>query len=164
MIRDGKTFGFGHCVLPLFNLGIVKLFHPATVQAYQVVMVLPLIELINGLTALKITATQDRGLLELGQHTVNRGESNVRTIFQQYTEHILRGHVTLFALLEDLQNFQAWQGRFEASAFEFVDIIGHEGLSLAKRANQLGGYSQYNEPIISPHLTPCLIFNAAAPV
>jgi hypothetical protein len=65
VVGDGKAFGFGDRLLTLFNFCIVKLLDLAAIKAYQVIVVLPLIEFINGLAALKMTAAQNIGLLEL---------------------------------------------------------------------------------------------------
>ena len=84
---------------------------------------LPLVQLINRLAALKIATCQDAGLLELGQHPVHRGQAYIRALQQQYAKHVLCRHVALRAFLENLQNLQPWQGGLQAGAFEFVDIV-----------------------------------------
>ena len=45
MVGDDEAFGGGHIVLAFFDLGIVELLDPATVQADQMVMVLSLIHI-----------------------------------------------------------------------------------------------------------------------
>src|SRR5690606_22822925 len=43
---EDEAAGLGDHLLALFNLGVVKLFHPTAVQADQVIMVLAFVELI----------------------------------------------------------------------------------------------------------------------
>jgi len=62
MFGDHEALGLGHFVLTVFNLSVKKLLHLATVQADQVVMVLALIEFINGFAALKVAAAQNARL------------------------------------------------------------------------------------------------------
>ena len=47
VVGNGKTLGGGHGVLTLLDLGVVKLFHFAAVQAHQMVVVLACIEFKN---------------------------------------------------------------------------------------------------------------------
>jgi len=132
VIRDGKALGLGHCVLTVLDFCIVKFLHPAAIQAHQVVMVLPFIQLIDGLVAFKMAAAQNVGLFELSQHTVNCGQANIRAVLQQNPKDILGRQVPLRALLEYFQYFQPRQSRLESGAFKLVNI-GHGGLSLAGR-------------------------------
>jgi len=66
VVGNGKTLGGGHGVLTLLDLGVVKLFHFAAVQAHQMVVVLACIEFKNRLAAFKMAATQDLGMFKLG--------------------------------------------------------------------------------------------------
>jgi hypothetical protein len=84
------------------------------------VMVLALVQLIDGFTALKMVATQNARLLKLRQHTVHRGQADVGVLSQQMPKYILGRHVPLRAGLKDLQNLQARQRHFQAGIFEFV--------------------------------------------
>jgi len=122
MVRNHKPLGLRHGLLALFDFGVVKLFHPPAIEAHHVVVVLSFIEFINCLATFEVVAAQDAGLLELGQHPVNRGQSNVGVVDQQLTEDIFGRHVPLPATLKNIQNFQARHRGFEPVAFEFFDL------------------------------------------
>ena len=124
MVGDGEALGLGHRVLALFDFGVIKLFDLAAVQTYQMVVVLSLIEFINGLAALKMAADQNAGLLELGQDAVHRSQSHVGALFQQQAVDVLGRHMAVLAALKHLQDLQARQGGLESGVFEFVDV-GH---------------------------------------
>jgi hypothetical protein len=51
-----KPFGLRNIVLALLDAGIVKLFDTTTIETHQMVVVLPLIELINRFAALELAA------------------------------------------------------------------------------------------------------------
>jgi hypothetical protein len=77
VVRDGEALGFRHRLLPLLDFGVVKLFHLAAIQTYEVIMVLAFIELVNCLSAFKMASAENGGLFELGQHTVHSGQAHV---------------------------------------------------------------------------------------
>ena len=133
VIRDGKPLGFGDGMLAFFNLGIVKLLDFSAVKAYQMVVMIPFVEFIDRFATFKMTAAQDVGLFKLGQHPIDGGQSDIRTVFQQNAKNILRRHVPLGALLENFQNFQTGQGGLEPCAFEFINI-GHGAFFVPVRA------------------------------
>ena len=80
MVRNGKTLGLCHRLLAVFDFRVVKLLDPATVQTHQMVMVLALVQLVHGFSALKVAAAQDTGLLKLGQNPVHSGKSDVGAV------------------------------------------------------------------------------------
>jgi hypothetical protein len=82
-------------------------------------VVLTLVQLVNGLAAFKVVATQNAGLFKLQQHPVHRGQTDVGMFGQQMPKHVFSRHVALRAFLKDLQNLQARQRDFLAGIFEF---------------------------------------------
>jgi hypothetical protein len=78
------------------------------------VMVLPFIDFVNGLTGLKVAAIQQAGLFKLRQHPVDRGQANIGTFFEQDPKNIFRGHVSLFTDLKNLKDFQPRQRCLQA--------------------------------------------------
>ena len=80
------------------------------------VVVLAFIDLVDRLARLEVAAIEQSGLLELGQDPVNRGQPDVRAVFQQHPENIFGRHVALFAGLKDFENLQPGQGGLEARA------------------------------------------------
>lgn len=161
MVGNVESLVLGHRLLALFDLRVVKLFHPAAVQAHQMVMVLTFVEFVNRFAAFKMAASQNVSLLKLSQHAVHRGQTHIGAFLQQHSEHVLGGHVPLVTFLEDLQDFQPRQGCLEAGTFEFINL-GHAGFPVAGleavapfcRGN---GY-QYNAKIIS--LPACSMFDS----
>ena len=105
-------------MLATFNFSIKKLFHPAAVQANQMVVVLALVELVHRLATFKLAAGQQTGLLELHQHPVNGGQTDVGTFVQHQAVDVFRTHVALRAFLEPLQNGQARHGSLQACVFQ----------------------------------------------
>lgn len=147
MVRNSKALGFGNRMLELLDLCVIELFHDATVQAYQMVMVLALIEFVNRFATFKMAAAQNGGLFKLGQHPVHRGKAHVRSLFQQMAKDVLGGHVPLRSALKYFEDFQPRNGGFEAGVFEFVGIA-HVYFP-ATGAGRENTPSRYNPPIIS---------------
>ncbi len=58
VVGDHEAFGFGHILLALLDLRVIKLFNLAAVQTHHVVVVLPLVQLINGFTTFKMIAAE----------------------------------------------------------------------------------------------------------
>jgi hypothetical protein len=75
-----KPFGLRNIVLALLDAGIVKLFDTTALEAHQMVVVLPLIELITSCAALELAARQDARLFELHQNAVNGCQSNIGAV------------------------------------------------------------------------------------
>jgi len=150
VVRQFEAFVLGNRFLQVFNLGLIKLLDPATVQAHQVIVVLPLIELIHGFAALKMRATQEPGLLKLREHSVDRGQADIDVFAQSDAVDVFCRHVPMLSALEQLQNLQAWQGGFEACGFEVKH--GRHGVAFGgwveKRPRRDPGL-RYNAPIIA---------------
>ena len=122
VIGNLEALGQRNVVLPLLNLGVVKLLHLAAVQTHQMIMVLPLIDLVDGLARLKVAAIQQAGLFKLRQYPVDRGQANVGTFLEQHPKDIFSRHVSLFTDLKNLQNFQSRQRRLETGTFQFFNV------------------------------------------
>jgi hypothetical protein len=122
VVRNCKALGFGNRVLSFLNLRVVKLFDPTAVEADQVVVVLPFIQFVHRFAALKVAATQNARLLELGQYPVDGGQAHIGAFLQQNAKHIFRGHVPLSTSLKHFQDLEAWDRGFEARVLQFFDI------------------------------------------
>jgi hypothetical protein len=109
-------------MLALFYFSVVKLFHFAAIKANHVIVVMPLVQLINGFAAFKMIAVEQAGLLKLHENAVHRGEPNVCIVMQQLLENVFGCHVALQSLLKDFQNLLPGDGGLESSAFEFVHV------------------------------------------
>ena len=86
--------------------------------ADQVIVMIALVELEDGLAAFEVMADEQPGLFELRQHTIDRGQSDVGAFLQQRLVNIFRRHVTHGALFEEFQYAQPGQRRLEAYRLE----------------------------------------------
>jgi hypothetical protein len=102
MVRQLKAFVLGNRFLQVFNLGLIKLLNPATVQAHQMIVVLPLVELIHGFATLKMRATQEPGLLKLCEHSVDRGQADIDVFSQSDSVDVFCRHVPMLPALKQL--------------------------------------------------------------
>ena len=82
MVGNHETFCLGHCLLPQFDLRVIKFLNSTTVQTHHVVMVLSLVEFVNRLATFEVVSAQNTGLLKLGQHAVHGGQANVGVLPQ----------------------------------------------------------------------------------
>jgi outer membrane protein assembly factor BamE len=120
VVLEGEPQILGYLVLALFDLSIKEFFNPAALQAYQVVVVRALVELINRLARFEIAPFEHTGLLELGEHPVNRGQPDILILGKQLLENIFGAHMALAPGLKHLQDFQTRQRGLKADIFEFV--------------------------------------------
>jgi hypothetical protein len=140
-------------VLALFDLGVIKLFHLAAVQAHQVVMVLAFVEFINRFAAFELAAAEQTGLLKLGQHPVDRGQADVEAVPDQQTRNTSSAVMWRCVPRWKISRiFRRGSRGLEACAFEFVDV-GHGVFRL--QAGLTRARCRYNELIISFCPTPC---------
>ena len=90
----------GDLFLAAFDFRVVKFFNQAALQAYQVVVMMALVELEHRLAAFKVVAYQQPRRLELGQHAVDRCQADVHVIRKQDAVHVFRREVAYLAGLE----------------------------------------------------------------
>ena len=148
VVGDLEPFGLGHRLLARFDFRVVELFHPAAVQANHVVMVLALVEFVNGLAALEMVAVQQPRLFKLQKHPIDRGQANVSTFVEQVPEDVFSRHVTLHATLENFEDFQAGACGLEAAALEVVDVHGWVGFG-SEQVTATKAVDRYNASMIS---------------
>ena len=67
----------GDGTLARLDFRIVELLHAAALHAQQVVVVTALVEFVDRFVIVETLADQNAGLLELGQHPVDRGQADV---------------------------------------------------------------------------------------
>ncbi len=108
-------------MLPLLDRSVIELFNPAAVQTDQVVVVLAFVQFVDRLAAFEVAPQQNASLLELRQHPVHGGQSDVGVVLQHHAKHVFGRHVTLAASLEDFQDLQARQRGFQPGVLQFVD-------------------------------------------
>ena len=102
----------GNKFLSAFNGFVVEFNNGAAAQTHQMVVVPALIQFKGGFTRFKIGGGQQAYLGELGQHAVNRGQTQVAIFGQGFLKYIFSAQMALFALLKNLQHCQARGGDF----------------------------------------------------
>lgn len=100
MIVDREAALLGNAVLALLDFSVDELFDFAALQADQMIVVVAMIEFEYRLVAIEMVAHQQARLLELGEHAIHRGQSNVLTIVREQPIDFFRSHVTFVAVLE----------------------------------------------------------------
>ena len=118
MIVDRETSLLGNAVLALLDFSVDELFNLAALQTNQVVVVITMVEFEYRLVTIKVMAHQQARLLKLRKHAIYRGQPDILAIISQQSIHFFCSHVALVALLEQIEDSQAWQRGLEADVFE----------------------------------------------
>src|SRR3990172_7111069 len=84
------------------------------------VVVPTLIQLKDRLTAFKVMAGEQPRLLELGQDTVHRRQTDIEPLIDQYLVYILGAQMAHTAMLEQVEYLQPWHCRLEAGGFQVI--------------------------------------------
>jgi len=100
-----ETMLGGDLVLPLLNLWIRELDHRAAMRTNQVIMMVTIVELKYGLYAIKLAATENASLLELCEHPIHRGQTDVDLIGQKNPIDIFGTEVSLLRASKNIENF-----------------------------------------------------------
>ena len=106
-------------LLPLLDLGVIKLLDPAALQANQVVVMLAFVEFEHRFARLEIAALEQTGLLELRQDAIDRCQPDILPFGQQLLVDVLGTHVPMRAVLEDVEDLQTRHRGLETGAFQF---------------------------------------------
>ncbi|MNP74637.1 hypothetical protein D3C76_1715470 [compost metagenome] len=78
------------------------------------VVMLAVVQFEDRMASVEVVPHHKSSCLELGQYTVNRGQTDVLASLHQCLIDILGTHVALLGRVEHLQNLDPWQGHFEA--------------------------------------------------
>ena len=91
------------------------------------VVVLPFIELVHRLTALKRAAAQNAGLLKLSKHAVNGGKTDFFAFRYEIPKNLFRAQVAImgFSSFENFKDFDAGKGDFQARV---ADVFAFQGV------------------------------------
>ncbi len=112
--------------LTFLDIGIDEFLDATTLQAYQVVVMLALVELEERATRLEIAALENTRLFELGEHAIHGGQPDVVLEFQKLAKNIFGAHVPVPTLLEDFQNLHAGRSGLETGAAQFGGLLHGE--------------------------------------
>ena len=88
------------------------------------VVVLSFIQLEDRLARFEVVTLQQAGLLELGQHPIDRGQPDIQSVGQQVAINVLRRDMArrafVLQFVEEIENLEARIGRLEADILEVV--------------------------------------------
>lgn len=125
MLGKLETTLSGNVLLAFFDFLVKKLFHQAAIQTDQMVVVRAEIKLEHRFTGLEMITRQQASLLKLRQHSVNGCQSDIEIFSQQLFVDVFRRQVPNQTALEDFQNFQSRQRRFESARFQIRRWMRH---------------------------------------
>lgn len=125
MFANDEATLFGDPVLSFLDGRIEELFDLATLQAHEVVMVMPLVEFEHRLAGLEVMAFEEAGLFELGEHAIHGGQPDVHVFGDQQSIDVFRRQVPILHLLEQVEDLESREGGLEADTFEVLRIAGH---------------------------------------
>src|SRR5215210_5466025 len=119
MILDAKAALAGDLDLALLDFGVVELLDVAALDAHDVIVVSPCaLQLENGFPAFEMVPDQETRLLELRQYAVDRCEPGVGAFLEQGFVNVFGRQMAHLTFLEDLENAQTRQGRFETDGLQ----------------------------------------------
>ncbi len=96
-----------HRMLTFFDAAIHELFDTAAVNTHDVIVVGALVQFEHRHAALEMMARDEAGRFELGQDTVDGGESDVLVGYQELLVDVLRAHVARRTVGQNIENFQS---------------------------------------------------------
>lgn len=120
VIVDAKSSVLGDYRLPSFNFGIVKFLDVSTLDAYQVVMMVTLVQFENGFSRLEMMADQQPGLFKLSEYAINGRQPDFHAIVKQQPVNVFCREMALFAVLEQIENLESGQSRLQPPAFQIL--------------------------------------------
>src|SRR2546430_3290414 len=95
VVVDREAAVLGDLDLALLDVGVVELLHAPALQAYEVVVVAALVELVDRFAALEVVAHEQPRLLELREHAVDRSEPDVGVLLEELAIHVFRREMAL---------------------------------------------------------------------
>src|SRR5215471_12702683 len=125
VLRDLESAVACNLRLPLLDFGVVELLDPSALKANQVVVMMPFIQLEDRLPGLEMMTDEKARLLELRQHAINGGKTDVETLSKQLPIDVLGREVPHFRHLEQVDDLQPRHSRLEAGILEVVGR-GHD--------------------------------------
>ena len=122
MFANAEATLLGDARLPPLDLGIAEFLDPTAVDADEMVMVLTVTEFEHRLARLEEMAFEQSCLLELGQHAVDGGQTDIQVVGEQQAVHILGGQMANLGLLEQGEDPEAGGGGFQPHALEVFGV------------------------------------------
>jgi hypothetical protein len=94
---------FGDLILALLDLGVEELLNLAALHAHEVIVMAALIQLEDRLAAFEMVSSEQPGLLELGEHPIYGGKTDIHAFLHQQPINIVGTHVPVAGVLEEIQ-------------------------------------------------------------
>lgn len=116
---------FGDDALATLDLWIDELLHATALDADDVVVMLVLGNLKDGMAAFKMVPDNQTRLLELRQDPVDRGKADLFVLLDKLLVHILRAQMMHVRTFQYLQNLNARQSNFQTSVLELLGFNRH---------------------------------------
>ncbi len=133
MVLNRETPLLCNLGLAIFDLGVKKLLHMATLQTDQMVMVGSLVKFKYGLATFKMMTDQQAGLFKLGQHPVDGGQTDIHAFLLKPAVDFFRAQMTGGAGFEQGQYPETGKGGFQSDVLE---ILG--GAHVASQGGRIG--------------------------
>lgn len=126
MVGQDKVVATGNVMLELFDGGVLKLLHPAALNADEMIVVIALIQFENRGATFEMMADDQAGGLELGQNPVDRGQTDFLTLVDEIAKNLLGAQVpaSLPPSLENFQDFDAGQGDLQSRV---ANVLAFQG-------------------------------------
>jgi hypothetical protein len=102
------------CLLQSLDFFVEEFDHVTGLDVDQIVVMFAVVQLEDRMAPVEVVPHHKACCLELGQDTVNRGQTDVLTSLHQRLVDVLGTHVALLGGIEHLQNLDPWKGHFEA--------------------------------------------------
>jgi hypothetical protein len=127
VIGECEMLVFGYFLLEHFNGFVLKLLDPATLNAYEVVVMIPPIKFKNRVPALKVVADHEAGSFKLSEHAINGGKADFFALGYEMPKNFFRAQVAVmwFSSFENLKNFDAGKSDFQARV---ADVFAFQGV------------------------------------
>ena len=122
MFVYGKSTILGNFYLPLLDFGVIEFFHPAALQADQMIVVSAAGELEHGLAAFKMVPLKQPRLFELGEYPIYGGKTDVLAFVDEGSINIFGGEMAHRAALEQAQYSKPRQRGLQAHGFQIVRV------------------------------------------
>lgn len=139
LANDETTF-LGNLHLPAFDLGIVEFLDASTVDAHQMIVMLPGTEFENRFARFEIVTFEQARLFELGENAVNGRQANVKVLGEQQPIDILCRQVADLGPLEQGENLEARKRGFQPDTLQIVGVTHRLPWSAADGVGLFFGY------------------------
>lgn len=126
--------------LSALDLGIVEFLDASTVDAHQMIVMLPGTEFENRFARFEIVTFEQARLFELGENAVNGRQANVKVLGEQQPIDILCRQVADLGPLEQGENLEARKRGFQPDTLQIVGVTHRLPWSAADGVGLFFGY------------------------